>query len=56
MPVHRGVDAKGSYYQWGGHGKKYYYKAGDKLSREAAKRKSHQQARAIYATGWREQR
>jgi hypothetical protein len=53
MPVHRGQDTKGPFYQWGNHGKKYYYKAGDKASRERALAKSNQQARAIYAHGYR---
>ena len=53
MPVHRGKDNKGSYYQWGGHGKKYYYIAGNKASRERALMKSQAQARAIYASGYR---
>ena len=29
MPVHRGKDSKGPFYQWGGEGKKYHYKSGD---------------------------
>ena len=29
MPVHRGSDAKGPFYQWGGHGTKYRYTAGE---------------------------
>jgi hypothetical protein len=53
MPVHNGKDAKGPYYQWGNSGKKYYYVSGNKQSRENAKKKSHQQAVAIHAHGWR---
>jgi hypothetical protein len=36
MPVQRGKDRKGSYYQWGDSGKRYYYETGNKDSREAA--------------------
>jgi hypothetical protein len=53
MPVHRGIDSKGSYYRWGKSGKKYYYKVGSSTSREKAKAKAHLQARAIYASGYR---
>ena len=53
MPVHRGKDSKGPYYQWGKSGKKYYYKSGNSTSRERALRKANTQARAIYSSGWR---
>lgn len=53
MPIHRGKDSKGPYYQWG-HQKKYYYKSGDIKSRKRAKKKAAEQMVAIYATGWRE--
>lgn len=53
MPVKRGSDSKGSYYQWGNSGKKYYYKTGNRDSRERAKAKAHRQAKAIYASGYR---
>lgn len=53
MPIHRGKDSKGPYYQWGSQ-KKYYYKSGNKKSREAAYQKAHKQAIAIYASGWKE--
>lgn len=52
MPVHRGQDEKGPYYQWGSQ-KKYYYVANNKASRERAKAKAEKQARAIYASGYR---
>lgn len=51
MPVHRDRDSKGPYYQWGDQ-KKYYYESGNKKSRERAKKKAHEQARAIYASGY----
>ncbi len=53
MPVHRGQDSKGCYYQWGGRGKKYYYTAGNVNSRENAKKKAGLQGRAAYAHGYR---
>lgn len=46
MPVHKGEDNKGRYYQYG-HQKKYYYTIGDIESRKEAKRKAGLQARAI---------
>ena len=52
MPVHRGKDSQGCFYQWGGR-KKYYYTPGDAKSRKAAEEKAHKQARAIYARGYR---
>lgn len=52
MPVHRGKDSQGCYYQWGGRGAKYYYTAGDVKSREKAKGKAELQRKAIYSSGW----
>lgn len=52
MPVHRGKDSKGPYYQWGDSGKKYHYTAGNKESRERAKKKAEKQGRAAYASGY----
>jgi len=49
MPIHRGRDSKGSFYQWGQQ-KKYYYISGNKKSREQAKEKARKQAIAIYAS------
>ena len=54
MPVHIGHDKKGSYYQWGNSGKKYYYKTGQKKSREYAKKKAAKQGIAVHASGWHE--
>lgn len=51
MPIHRGRNSKGPFYQWGDQ-KKYYYKSGDEKSRKEAKKKAHKQAVAIYASGW----
>jgi hypothetical protein len=52
MPVHRGKDSDGPYYQWGGSGKKYHYKANDKKSRDAAKDKAAKQGQAAHAGGY----
>lgn len=51
-PAKRGKDSKGPYYRWG-NGKKYYYKAGNKKSREAARKKAYGQAKAAFASGYR---
>jgi hypothetical protein len=51
MPVHRGKDAKGPFYQWGNRAK-YYYKPGDAKSRNDAYAKASAQAKAIFAHGW----
>lgn len=52
MPVHRGKDSKGLFYQWGDSGKKYHYKSGDKASKERAKKKAEKQGQAAYASGY----
>lgn len=52
MPVHRGSDSSGPYYQWGKTGKKYHYTAGDAKSRKRARSQADRQARAIRATGY----
>lgn len=53
MPVHRGKDREGPYYQWGESGKKYYYESGNKQARERAKAKAERQGRAARAGGYR---
>lgn len=50
MPVHKGKDKKGYYYQWGESGKKYYYKKGNKISEGIAKSNAAEQGRAIKAS------
>ncbi len=45
MPVHRGHDKQGPFYQWG-HQKKYYYVVGTK-SRLIARKKAMRQGAAI---------
>lgn len=47
MPLHRGSDSNGPFYQWGGRGKKYYYKSGSSAQRAKAKEKAMKQAKAI---------
>ena len=50
MPVHRGHDGQGPYYQWGHTtGRRYYYTAGSARSREIAKERAARQGRAIEA-------
>lgn len=50
MPVHRGKDKDGAYYQWGSSGKKYRYETGNEKSRKAAKSKAEKQGRAAKAS------
>ena len=45
-------DSKGPYYQWGDSGKTYHYRAGDKTSRENAKKRAERQGRAARASGY----
>lgn len=52
MPIHRGIDSKGPYYQWGDR-KKYYYISGNYRSRIYAYNKAAAQAKAIYSRGYR---
>jgi ribosomal protein S11 len=47
MPIQRGKDSTGNYYRWGNTGKKYFYKARDAKSRNAAYALAMRQARAI---------
>lgn len=52
MPVHRGKDSQGPYYQWGDSGKKYHYESGDQQSRNQAKRRAAKQGQAARAHGY----
>lgn len=54
MPVQRGQDSQGPYYQWGDSGAKYRYQPGDEPSRERAKAKAQKQGTAARASGYRE--
>ena len=56
MPIHRGRDRNGSYYQYGNHGKRYYYKSNNQEARKNAKQKAIRQAIAIYSSGYREKK
>ena len=47
MPVHTGHDEKGRFYQYGGHGKKYYYTT--ERGRVAALAKAMRQQDAVHA-------
>jgi hypothetical protein len=46
MPVKSGQDTKGPFFQWGSQAK-YYYRAGDKVSRKRAIAKAYAQQSAI---------
>ena len=52
MPVRRGKDSHGSFYQWGSQ-KRYYYTPGDARSRSIAKGKATRQGEAIHIAGYR---
>ena len=45
MPVHKGRDSRGAYYQWGQSGKKYRGRG--------ARTRAERQGRAAYANGYR---
>lgn len=52
MPVHAcALDGKPGY-RWGGSGKCYTYKPGDKAAEERAKAQARAQGRAAYAGGY----
>jgi hypothetical protein len=53
MPVRRGQDSHGPFYQWGGSGKKYHYRPRDKASRDRAKEQATRQGQAAHARGYR---
>jgi hypothetical protein len=52
MPVHHGVDSQGPFYQWGHHGAKYHYSAGDEKGRRVAFNSATHQAMAAFAHGY----
>jgi len=53
MPTRCGLkDSKGYFCRWGSHGKKYYYKKGDKASMERARKKADKQGAAAHASGY----
>jgi hypothetical protein len=47
MPITRKTDKKGSFYQFGDTGKRYYYKTKDDKSRNSAKKRAMKQGQAI---------
>ena len=54
MPVHEGIDIEGGYYyQWGQHGKKYYFDPNDPQDEKDAQEKAARQGRAAHAHGYR---
>jgi hypothetical protein len=53
MPVHRGRDRRGPYYQWGESGRRYYYTSGDTSSRNRARHQATRQGQAARARGYR---
>jgi len=55
MPVRRGQDSKGPYYQWGSQ-TKYHYTAGNEASRKRAKQKAHIQGAAAEQSGYKGKR
>lgn len=56
MPVHRGQDSKGAFYQWGSQGAKYRYTPGNEASRKRAKQKAHIQGLAAEKAGYKEKK
>jgi len=52
MPVHRTTKNGKPAYQWGSHGAKYTYTAGNKASMKRAKAKAARQGRAARAHGY----
>ena len=53
MPVHQRKDKSGPYFQWGDHGKKYYYDPKSDRSKENARQRAAKQGRAIKASQFR---
>lgn len=51
MPIHSGRDKKGTFWQWGGHGAKYYFNSPQTAAR--AHFKAQMQAAAARANGYR---
>ena len=52
MPTRCLEDVEGCFCRWGGHGKKYRYKCGDKEGRERARNLANAQGRAAHAHGY----
>lgn len=54
MPIHKRIDSRGSYFQYGNHGKKYYFDILSDNSIINAYNKALKQQTAIYLSGYRE--
>jgi len=52
MPTRCLKDVEGCFCKWGGQGKKYRYKCGDKEGKERAKSKADTQGRAAHTRGY----
>lgn len=52
MPVRYQLDMKGHYYQWGDHGKRYYFDPRNEASRKLAKSKAIAQMQAAHLNGY----
>lgn len=52
MPVRLHHTKEGDYYQWGGHGKKYFFNPKSPKSKTLAHEKAERQGRAAYAAGY----
>jgi hypothetical protein len=48
MPVNHRIDSKGHYFQWGNHGKKYYFNPKNQMSIDKAYGLTIKQAHAIF--------
>ena len=52
MPVYQGNDQKGFFYQWGEHGKRYYFNQNSIRSMKIAHNKALRQGIAAHANGY----
>ena len=50
MPIHEGYENGSMYYQWGEHGKKYFYDRGNEEAKQTAYSLALRQQKAIYAS------
>lgn len=54
MPIHRGEDKEGAFYQWGRTGKKFHFDPSSPQSKSKALNSAQRQQSAIYASGYKE--
>lgn len=52
MPVHKGKDKDGPFFQWGNSGKKYHFTKDNSSAEVAAHAKAQRQGVAAYANGY----